>query len=259
MAKEQPVRQLVRDAYEVYGDPKHINQLVITCEHASNRVPEPLSTSVDDQSAISDHWGYDLGAEAVARELVHLKGCCAVLARFSRLVIDANRPPDHGELIRRRVEGHALSFNDGITDAEVQRRIDTYHDPYHRAIDTLCADRLAALSDVVLFSIHSFTPQLGDDVRGMELGVLFDKYDAIAGRLAGNLDDQGFKVALNQPYSGRTGLIFAAHRHGTAHGCIYLELEIRQDLVATPEAAREVARRIEPALTKLQVRSQGRS
>ena len=252
------IPHLVREAYEVYGDPGHINQLVLTCEHASNRVPAPLATTPEDQPALQDHWGYDIGAAAVVQELVRLKDCCAVLARFSRLVVDANRPTDHGELIRRRCEGHALSFNDGIDDEEVQRRIDTYHAPYHRAIDLLCADRLAAAEDVVLFSIHSFTPQLGDDVRGMELGVLFDDHDAVAGRFAGHLDDNGFKVALNEPYSGRTGLIFAAQRHGRAHGCIYLELEIRQDLVRTEAQCKDVARRIEPALTALQVRAKRR-
>lgn len=243
------------EAYQVIGDPEHLNQLVITCEHASHRVPEPLSRLDSDEPGLQAHWGWDIGAAEVCRELVRIKSCCAVLARFSRLVIDANRPTDHGELIRRRVDGHALSFNDGIDDREVQRRIDTYHEPYHLAIDALCSKRLAAQAEVVIFSIHSFTPKLGDDVRGMELGVLFDEHDSVAGRLAGNLDDQGFNVALNQPYSGRTGLIFAAQRHGRKHGVIYLELEIRQDLLGTPDAARDVARRIAPALTRLKIRT----
>lgn len=259
MAEHVAIPSLVREAYEVFGHPNHINQLVITCEHASNRVPTPLTETAADRPALDTHWGWDIGAAEVARELVRLKGCCAILARFSRLVVDANRPPNHGELIRRRVNDHALSFNDGITDDEVQRRLDCYHAPYHSAIDQLCAERIAANQDVVVFSIHSFTPQLGDDIRDMELGVLFDAHDAVAGRFAGHLDDCGFKVALNQPYSGRTGLIFAAARHGQTHGCIYLELEIRQDLMPTLEAAREVARRIEPALTRLQVRHRKRA
>jgi len=258
MTADTSIPTLVRDAYEVFGDPHHLEQLVITCEHASNRVPPPLTTVDDDSYALGAHWGWDIGAAEVARELVRLKGCCAIMSRFSRLVIDANRPTDHGELIRRRVEGTPLSFNDGIDNAEVERRIQTYYEPYHRAIDLLCGERIDAGGDVVLFSVHSFTPQLGDFIRDMEMGVLFDAHDAVAGRFAGHLDDAGFKVALNEPYSGRTGLIFAASRHGNAHGVIYLELEIRQDLVATTEQAREVARRLEPALSRLQVRSSKR-
>ena len=246
---------LIREAYEIYGDPAHINQLVITCEHASNDVPAPLVADPSDQDALAAHWGWDIGAREVVFELVRRKSCVAVLARASRLVIDVNRPTDHGELIRRRTDGHALTFNDGIDDAEVQRRIDTYYAPYHQAIDTLCSDRLGNGGDVVLFSVHSFTPQLGDDVREMEIGVLFDGHDAVAGRFAGMLDDAGFKVALNQPYSGRTGLIFAAQRHGKQHGCIYLEIEIRQDLLGDVAMCHDVARRIEPALTRLNVRT----
>ena len=43
-------------------------------------------------------------------------------------------------------------------------------------------------------------------------------------------------------------LIYAAQRHGRARDVVYLELEVRNDLIATPERARVIAPRIARAL-----------
>ncbi|MCO4761040.1 MAG: N-formylglutamate amidohydrolase [Myxococcales bacterium] len=233
-------------------------QLLITCEHASKAVPAPLTASDADQRWLDDHWGWDIGAPDVVRELARLKDCIAVLCGFSRLVLDPNRDLAHKDLIRREIYGEPLSFNVDLDQAEIDRRISELYEPYHAAIDREMAARLAAGGDMVLLSIHSFTPQLDDDVREMEIGVLYDNYDAVAERLADNFTAEGFVTALNEPYSGRTGLIFAANRHGREHGVIYIELEIRQDLIDTPEKAIEVARRMEPAITRLQIRGRAR-
>ena len=64
---------------------------------------------------------------------------------------------------------------------------------------------LVALS---LCSIHSFTPVYRGCVRDVEVGVLFDAHDAHAEELAAALSEQGFTTALNEPYSGKDGLIW---------------------------------------------------
>ncbi len=229
-------------------------RLLVTCEHASNVVPAPLTHTAGDQRWLDDHWGWDIGAPDVVRELVRLKDCVAVLCGFSRLVLDPNRDVTHPDLIRREVYGEPLSFNVNLDAEEVNRRITELYAPYHDAIDKALHARLAVGGDVVLLSMHSFTPKLDDDVRAMEIGVLYDNYDAVAERLADAFREQGFVTALNEPYSGRTGLIFAANRHGREHGVIYIELEIRQDLIDTPAKAIAVARRMEPAISSLQIR-----
>jgi predicted N-formylglutamate amidohydrolase len=57
-----------------------------------------------------------------------------------------------------------------------------------------------------------------------------------------------FESVLNAPYSGRDGLIYSAQRHGRAHELVYLELEVRQDLIDSPEKALATGRRIARAL-----------
>ena len=78
--------------------------------------------------------------------------------------------------------------------------------------------------------------------------MLFDDHEAHAERLADALAGEGFAVARNEPYSGYAGLIYAARRHGRAHGIPYLELEVRNDLIDTPARAAAAAERIARAL-----------
>ncbi|NCQ62277.1 MAG: hypothetical protein GW913_16615, partial [Myxococcales bacterium] len=62
------------------------------------------------------------------------------------------------------------------------------------------------------------------------LGVLFDREEELACEVARALEALGQPVALNEPYSGRLGLIYSASLHAEAHGRRALELEVRQDL-----------------------------
>jgi predicted N-formylglutamate amidohydrolase len=61
-------------------------------------------------------------------------------------------------------------------------------------------------------------------------------------------------VALNEPYSGRNGLMYAAHLHGTSHGAVHLELELNQALISTPAAARKMGRLLTRALGRVRLR-----
>jgi predicted N-formylglutamate amidohydrolase len=223
-------------------------RFLFTCEHASARVPPPLSRQVAaaDRRWLETHWGVDLGAAGVTRELARRTGSSAVLARFSRLVCDANRPPTAKDWIRLVVEGAPLGFNRGLDAAERERRKRLYHDAYHDGVDRVLESRTGPLT---LVAVHSFTPRLGGERREMEAGVLFDEvYERAAHRLARRLRRDGLKTALNRPYSGRRGMIHSVQRHGRAHGLVYVELELRQDLVADAVQARAMGRRLAPAL-----------
>lgn len=247
----------VEPAYETYGFPGR-GPLVVTCEHASNRVPAPLRATESDRIWLSSHWGWDIGARTVARELVRISKSYGVMARFSRLVCDPNRHPSHVHFIRTRVEGTPLSFNRGLDDEEIARRIDTLHRPYHDAVDQALADRKTHQGDVLLLSVHTFTPVWNHRVRTMDVGVLYNPFDALARRLARLLRAEGFETALNQPYSAKDGLAYTAILHGELHNVVYLELEINQSLTCTPARARKVARRIGRALMQLKLRTQAR-
>ena len=129
-----------------------------------------------------------------------------------------------------------------------------YHAPFHAAVDRVMSDRMQINRDVLLLSVHSFTPQLGEEKRTMDIGVLFDEYEPIAHRLRDEIAAEGFKTALNEPYSGRNGLMYTAHRHGTTSGAVFLELEINQALIGDAASARSVGRALTRALNRLRIR-----
>ena len=223
--------------------------LVMTCEHAASDLPE-WSAQNEDQAFLGDHWGWDPGAAELTRALWDEIGGVAVVSRFSRLVCDPNRDPSDPTFIVEKIEDHALSWNQGLDDQERERRRVHYHEPYHGAIDQVLKARMAQKRPPRLLSIHSFTPVYRGEHRSVEIGVLFDDHEPQADALLEALSATGLRVLPNEPYSGYAGLIHAARRHGRQHGLVYLELEIRQDLIATADQITKLSRLIGPAIAE---------
>ncbi|HEY0840089.1 MAG TPA: N-formylglutamate amidohydrolase, partial [Vulgatibacter sp.] len=225
----------ILDAFEaLVGEPDA--PVFLTCEHASERLPEGYAWHPDDERLVGTHWAYDLGARDLVFELADAMRTPAVLSRFSRLFVDPNRPEGSDTLFRAEAEGAPVALNRDIDEAERARRIEHFYRPYHDAIDR----RLAVHGAPVLFSIHTFTPVYDGAVRPMEVGVLFDTQDELAERAATAIRAAGFVTALNEPYSGKAGLIHAAEHHAGNHGRKALELEVRQDLAVRPEFRRRL-------------------
>ncbi|HEX4474546.1 MAG TPA: N-formylglutamate amidohydrolase [Polyangiaceae bacterium] len=202
---------------------------VVTCEHASERLPAPWSWPDEDRWLVGTHWAYDLGARDFALEITRAIGAVGVLARFSRLLVDPNRTTDAVDLFRTTAEGKKVALNASIDADERARRLALF-DGYHAAV----AGAVAASPAKIVFSVHTFTPVYEGAKRAVELGVLFDDEQALAEALAERLSRAGFVVALNEPYSGKSGLIYSAERHARSAGRRALELEMRQDLAVEP-------------------------
>lgn len=220
----------ITDAYEVIAGAPDA-PVFLTCEHASDRLPAGWSWPEADRRLSGTHWAWDPGAAEITRALAAALRAPAVLSRFTRLLADPNRPEDAETLFRAEADGAPVELNRRIDEAERARRLERFHRPYHAAIDR----HLAAHRGGIVFSIHTFTPVYEGTRREVEVGVLFDTQEALAERAAEAIRAAGFRTALNEPWSGRAGLIYAAERHAGAHGRRALELEVRQDLAARPE------------------------
>ena len=225
--------------------------LVLTCEHAGALFPPPLVAASNDSPWLATHWGYDIGAAELTRALAAAFGASLTMANFSRLICDTNRGWHEPSCIRHEVEGYRLQFNAGLSAAERERRRNDYYELYHRAVDTMLVRRKAAARPFWLLSVHSFTARYLGQPRQVELGVLFDDRHAEAAEtLAAQLAMTGRDTRLNEPYSGRAGLIYSAQRHGRRHRVPYIELEVRQDLIDRPERAQAIASELVPALRR---------
>jgi len=240
------------DAFTVHGRPSP-GRVVYTAEHASNRVPSPWRPRPADRRLLAMHWGYDLGAAALARELARLGGGAAVLSRFSRLLLDPNRHPDDPTAILAETPDGAPTFNRALHPGEHARRVARLHVPFHDAIERT----LRAGPARFLVSVHSFTPVYRGQPRAVEAGVLYDRDDALAEALVDALRGEGLDTRPNEPYSGKDGLIYSAARHGAACGIRYVELELRQDLLASDRRARGIARKVRRALLAVGIEGEG--
>lgn len=202
--------------------------IVLTCEHASEDYPAPFKRDPRDERLVGDHWSYDLGAAELTRELAAATGWPAVLSRFSRLLIDPNRPLDSDTLFRDVADGQPVFVNSEATDSEKAQRIELLYKPYHAAVAELMSRPEVRMG----FSIHSFTPVYEGSPRQVEVGVLFSKQESEARTLRDAFGEAGFDARLNEPYSGALGLMYCVEMHAEALGKVSLELELRQDLAS---------------------------
>lgn len=263
--RHPPGLRRVREAYESWvplsgssKDPQtQAAQIVLTCDHASARLPSPLRWPHQDLPWVGTHWSYDLGAAAIAHELSALLQAPLVCSRFSRLVVDPNRRPDQDSFIVSRIEEHPLALNQGLSPESRHWRQDQFYESYHRAIDALLHEQRRAHTSPLLVSIHTFTPVYRGQRRSMQGGVLFDAHQALAQRFCQSLCDQGWDFKENAPYSGYDGLIDGIARHGRAHDCPYVELEVRQDLASHPLTRAGIVQAI--AKTALELAPKGRA
>lgn len=222
---------------------------LVTCDHASNRVPDGVGGSLGLSDAdMARHIAWDPGAAGVARALADALGAPAVLSTFSRLVIDPNRGEDDPTLLMKLYDGTIIPRNRMADAAELERRKALYYTPYHRAL----ADMAARQPDTVLVSVHTFTPQLnGRAPRPWDLGVLHSHRDSRLARalLARTAEaEPGLCLGDNEPYDGHLPGD-AIDRHALAHGRRNVLLELRQDLVATEAQQQGWGARLAPLLT----------
>ena len=234
-------------AFELIEPAPRRSDILFVCDHASHAVPESYGTLGLEQGAFAAHIASDIGAATVTRALAAMYGAPAVLARWSRLLIDLNRGADDPTLVMKLSDGRIIPGNRDADEAEIARRLDEFYRPYHAAI----AAQIAAMRDAgtvpVIFSMHSFTPVWKGVPRPWEIGVLWDRDDRLARPLIAALTRAGFVTGDNEPYDGELEGD-CMYMHGTMNGLPHVLIEIRQDLVATPDAAENIAARLKPVM-----------
>jgi predicted N-formylglutamate amidohydrolase len=228
------------EAFELVN-PGGDHSIILICDHASNAVPEEYGTLGLARGEFARHIAYDIGAADVTRALSAALNAPAVLSRFSRLVIDANRGADDPTLVMKLSDGSIIPGNAKADAEEVARRIARFHQPYHDAIAALIDEAIAKGLSPALISVHSFTPAWKGRKRPWQYAVLWDKDGRIAQPLLQRLrEEPGLTIGDNEPYSGELEND-TMNLHGTRRGLPHVLIEIRQDLIETQPQANKVA------------------
>lgn len=177
---------------------------LVTCEHASGAVPSGIDLGLSPE-VLETHVSTDRGARALSEALAAHLGAPLLLGEWSRLVVDLNRREDNPDVILAETWGHRVLGNEGLSEAEREARIATYHRPHrHAARDHATA--MAAADGCLHLSMHSFAPSVDPDRRTYDAGVLYDTErpfeTSIATALVDGLRARGWETRHNEPYAG---------------------------------------------------------
>ena len=212
------------------------DELILSCEHASNRVPARYAANFARAKRWLDtHRGYDIGALAVARRFARVLDAPLHIGKVSRLVVDLNRSP-----------GHRDQFSTYVADlgaAEQRRIVARYYEPYRDAIEEQIDTHVHAGRRVLHLTVHSFTPVLRGRRRRAGVGLLHDparrREAELSGRWQDNIrrGDPRLRVRKNYPYTGLSdGLIPYLRQRYPVSRYIGVEIEMNQRLLRTASA-----------------------
>ncbi|MEM7282364.1 MAG: N-formylglutamate amidohydrolase [Pseudomonadota bacterium] len=235
------------DPFSFYNETGSAPVLVV-CDHASRAVPQCLNQLGLTDDVFEKHVAWDIGTNLLGPELADALQAPAILAGYSRLVVDLNRRLDDPTAFIEISDGIKIPGNVKLSKKQRQTRTEQLYHTYHGAIDTRLKRFLSENVIPVVISVHSFTPSLNAFERPWEIGVLWDRDPRIARPLINALDKQGYCVGDNQPYSGKDPHDYTIDHHAEAQGLPYVSLEIRQDLITDPRGASKWAAVLSGAL-----------
>lgn len=203
--------------------------VLLVCDHASNRIPAAMQQLGLGDDAFERHIAYDIGALALTRLLSLQLDAPAVLSGYSRLLIDCNRQPGDPQSIPEVSDGVLVPGNAALEEPEQVARAESFHWPYHHAIDKVFAHLRRVGPEPLLFSIHTFTPSLGGQERFWDIGVLWNRDPRIAVPLIDLLRRHpNLNVGDNEPYSGKD-IAYTINLHAGSAGLANAAVEVRQD------------------------------
>ncbi len=217
-------------------NPGGTSPLLFTADHAGRVIPTALGDLGLADAERARHIGWDIGIWGVTKRLAATLDAVALGQLYSRLVIDCNRNPAWPGSMPVISESTDIPGNLHLTETDRAARVAEIFTPYHSRI----AAELDRGGFGALIAMHSFTPVYKGVARPWHAGVLFHRHDRLAMIMAELLRAEGgLVVGENEPYFVNDATDYSVPVHAERRGLPYLELEIRQDLIA--DAAGEIA------------------
>lgn len=229
-------------------NPHGTSPVLLVCEHASRYIPEALAQLGLDDAAAAEHIAWDIGALELARELSARLDATLLVANYSRLLIDLNRPLTAPDAIPEHSEVYPIPGNRNLSAAARQERVTRLFEPFHQQLSALLDARQNAARPTRLVGVHSFTPCYRGEPRPWVAGVLYAKAAAYARRMVDGLRQGGEAIGDNQPYVIDPLEDMTVPVHGDERGVDAVLIEIRNDGLRTPQGVEAWATRLAPWL-----------
>jgi predicted N-formylglutamate amidohydrolase len=208
------------------------SSVVLVCEHASDYIPQAYNGLGLSSADRKSHAVWDPGAMALAKQLSMLLDAVLIAGGVSRLVYDCNRPPNAPDAMPERSEIISVLGNLNLTQSERDARVESFYRPFNKALDTT----IARVTHSVIVTIHSFTPVYHGIPRAVEIGILHDSDTRLADAMLDVASTHtSADVRRNEPYGPEHGVTHTLREHGLKGGHLNVMLEVRNDLVETPD------------------------
>lgn len=229
--------------------PEAASPYLLIAEHAGNKVPAPWRDLGLAAPYLETHFAVDLGIDALTRRLSQRLRAPAVVAHYSRLFLDYNRPVDEWDHMRPDLGGIPVSGNLHVSETDRDLRRQVGWAPLEQAIADGVEGRKA------LVSIHSFTPVMGGVRRNVDVGILWREPSPFVSAILASVQSRGKAAGLvvgdNEPYDWRQAIGYTLNRHGLRQGLPCFYLEVRNDLLTDPDRLEQVSRILEDSLSEV--------
>jgi N-formylglutamate amidohydrolase len=249
-----PMNEAISPPFERAGPARPASPVVLSVPHAGrDYTPELLAAARVPRASL------ELLEDRLVDRLVWRAvdaGATAFIARAPRAAIDLNRderevdpglisPPLPSTriipsararggigLIPSRLVGVGALWRGQMSQAELARRIETIHRPYHAALAAALAAARARFGVALLLDCHSMPPRAATGDGPPPQVVLGDRHHTSAGAglmqtAIATSEGLGYRTACNAPYSG--GHVVGLHGR-PEHGVHALQIEIDRAL-----------------------------
>jgi predicted N-formylglutamate amidohydrolase len=204
--------------------------LIVTCEHAGNQVPENYRhLFAGFQDVLDSHLGWDPGAIEIARYLAAEFSAPLFSCETTRLLIETNRS----------LQSHQLysQYSQKLIETDHDLILQHYYYPHRNSVEEV----ISKISKPALhLSIHSFTPVLNGHTRTVDLGILFDPDRKRESHFCKLLFDgleqtlPSLQIKFNEPYKGTDdGFTTYLRTKFTNDEYLGIEIEVNQKYFET--------------------------
>jgi predicted N-formylglutamate amidohydrolase len=232
---------------------------LLTCDHYGRLIPQTLGDLGLPAGELSRHIAWDIGIAGVAERLAKHLDAHLIAQRYSRLVIDCNRPPGAPSSIPRISEATSIQGNEGLAREAAEMRRQAIFDPYHHRIEEVIDRRLRDHVPTVLVSLHSFTPVYAGIARPWHIGTLYHRDTRLPPLLLASLRaETDLVVGDNEPYAVSDETDYTIPVHGEARGLMNTGIEIRQDLIADQAGEKQWADRLARIFAEIETKLRAR-
>jgi predicted N-formylglutamate amidohydrolase len=213
-------------------------QVLLVADHASPFFPAAMNQLGLADWVLERHVAWDIGSDMLTRFLADRLDAPAVLAGFSRLIVDPNRKLTDHSAFAEVSDGIAIPGNIDLDDEQKALRVQSFFKPYHEAITA----KLGSFTDrgivPAMISVHTCTPVFDRIVRPWHIGIMWDKDPRISVPLIEHFNRmEEICIGDNEPFSGRHPHDFTIDHHAEPAGLPHVGIEVRQDLVRDTDGA----------------------